>query len=166
MCTSKARRVHPLVLREAGSDCFRFSCREPIMPFKFHSKGRRHIPRQRHRVTNWREYDAALRNLGSLTVWVTPDATAGRRRNLEQRRRSASLFGSRRRNCPDFASGVSIGAVGHARQWHSRYRRHSGSLAVGVRRAKADSCRFCRCFELRVSSGELLRLDPQGHRYL
>ena len=47
------------------------------MPFKLHSKGRRHIPRQRHRVTNWREYDAALRNRGSLTIWVTPDAIAG-----------------------------------------------------------------------------------------
>jgi hypothetical protein len=32
------------------------------LPFKQHSKGRRHIPRQRHQVTNWRDYDAALRN--------------------------------------------------------------------------------------------------------
>jgi hypothetical protein len=47
------------------------------MPFKFHSKGRRHIPRQRHRVTNWREYDASLRNRGSLTIWFTPEAIAG-----------------------------------------------------------------------------------------
>ena len=47
------------------------------MPFKFHSKGRRHIARQRHRGTNWREYDASLRNRGSLTVWFTPDAIAG-----------------------------------------------------------------------------------------
>ena len=47
------------------------------MPFKFHSKGRRHIARQRHRATNWREYDASLRNRGSLTVWFTPDAIAG-----------------------------------------------------------------------------------------
>jgi hypothetical protein len=37
------------------------------VPFKFNSKGRHHIPRQRHRVTNWRDYDAALRNRGSLT---------------------------------------------------------------------------------------------------
>jgi hypothetical protein len=56
---------------------FRFSCREPVMPFKLHSKGRRHIPRQRHRVTNWREYDVCLRNRGSLTIWFTPDAIAG-----------------------------------------------------------------------------------------
>ena len=47
------------------------------MPFKFHSKGRRHIARQRHRGTNWREYDASLRNRGSLTVWFTPEAIAG-----------------------------------------------------------------------------------------
>ena len=47
------------------------------MPFKLHSKGRRHIPRQRHRVTNWREYDASLRNRGSLTIWFTPEAIAG-----------------------------------------------------------------------------------------
>jgi hypothetical protein len=33
-----------------------------------------HIPKQRHRVTNWRQYDAALRQLGSLTVWSTDEA--------------------------------------------------------------------------------------------
>jgi hypothetical protein len=47
------------------------------MPFKPHSKGRRYIPRQHHRVTNWREYDASLRNRGSLTIWFTPEAIAG-----------------------------------------------------------------------------------------
>ncbi len=47
------------------------------MPFKLQSKGRRHIPRQRHRVTNWREYDASLRNRGSVTIWFTPEAIAG-----------------------------------------------------------------------------------------
>ena len=47
------------------------------MPFKLHSKGRRHVPRQRHRVTNWREHDASLRNRGSLTIWFTPEAIAG-----------------------------------------------------------------------------------------
>jgi Transposase DDE domain len=47
------------------------------MPFKLHSKGRRHVPRQRQRVTNWREYGASLRNRGSLTVWFTPEAIAG-----------------------------------------------------------------------------------------
>ena len=47
-----------------------------VVPFKLHSKGRHHIPRQKHRVTNWREYDAALRNRGSLTIWFTEEALA------------------------------------------------------------------------------------------
>jgi len=47
------------------------------MPFNLHSKGSRHIPRQRHRFTNWRDYDASLRNRGNLTVWFTPEAIAG-----------------------------------------------------------------------------------------
>ena len=47
------------------------------MPFKFHSTGRHHIPRQQYRVSNWRDYDAALRNRGSLTIWFTEEALAG-----------------------------------------------------------------------------------------
>ncbi|MBV9749390.1 MAG: hypothetical protein JO157_11295 [Acetobacteraceae bacterium] len=43
------------------------------MPFQL-NQDRRHIPRQRHRVTNWREYDASLRQRGSLTVWFTDEA--------------------------------------------------------------------------------------------
>ncbi len=36
------------------------------MPFKANSSCRHHIPRQRFKVTNWREYDASLRQRGSL----------------------------------------------------------------------------------------------------
>jgi hypothetical protein len=39
------------------------------LPFKVRADRRHHIPKQRHRVTNWAEYDAALRARGSLTVW-------------------------------------------------------------------------------------------------
>ena len=46
------------------------------MPFKAKAACRRHIPKQQHRVTNWAEYDAALRARGSLTVWFTPEAVA------------------------------------------------------------------------------------------
>ena len=44
------------------------------MPFKAKATCRRHIPKQRHRVTNWAEYEAGLRARGSLTVWFTPEA--------------------------------------------------------------------------------------------
>ncbi len=40
-----------------------------ILPFKLNQDRRSHIPRQRHRVTNWPAYDASLRQRGSLTVW-------------------------------------------------------------------------------------------------
>src|ERR671910_1938880 len=46
------------------------------MPFKANAACRHRIPKQRHRVTNWAEYDAGLRARGSLTVWFTPEAVA------------------------------------------------------------------------------------------
>ena len=46
------------------------------MPFRANADRRHHIPKQRHRVTNWAEYDAALRQRGSLTVWFTDAAIA------------------------------------------------------------------------------------------
>ena len=46
------------------------------MPFKVNADRRHHIPKQQHRVTNWSEYDAALRQRGSLTIWFTDEAIA------------------------------------------------------------------------------------------
>jgi hypothetical protein len=46
------------------------------LPFKAQAPRRHHIPKQKHRVTNWAEYDAGLRARGSLTVWFTPEAAA------------------------------------------------------------------------------------------
>jgi hypothetical protein len=44
------------------------------MPYK-HNEPRRHkIPKAKYKVSNWREYDQALQQRGSLTVWVTPEA--------------------------------------------------------------------------------------------
>jgi DDE family transposase len=46
------------------------------MPFKANAPRRHHIPKQRRRITNWAEYDAALRQRGSLTVWFSEEAIA------------------------------------------------------------------------------------------
>src|SRR3954465_9921594 len=46
------------------------------VPFKLNQDRRHHIPRQRHKVTNWSDYEAGLRQRGSLTVWFTEEATA------------------------------------------------------------------------------------------
>ena len=46
------------------------------MPHKKNANGRHHIPKMRHCVTSWREYEAGLRRRGSLTLWVTNEAIA------------------------------------------------------------------------------------------
>src|SRR6478609_9723731 len=46
------------------------------MPFKANADRRHRIPKQQRRITNWAEYDAALRQRGSLTVWFTEAAIA------------------------------------------------------------------------------------------
>jgi hypothetical protein len=47
------------------------------MPFKTNADRWHHIAKQRHRVTNWAEYDAGLRARGSLTVWFSEEAVEG-----------------------------------------------------------------------------------------
>jgi len=47
------------------------------MPFKANSDRRHRIPKQRHRFTNWAEYDAGLRSRSSLTIWLSEQAVEG-----------------------------------------------------------------------------------------
>ena len=47
-----------------------------FMPHKYNADRRHHIPRPKRRVTNWAEYNEALRQRGSLTVWFTDEAIA------------------------------------------------------------------------------------------
>src|SRR4051795_10111305 len=44
------------------------------LPFKLNQDRRHHIPEQKRRVTNWRDYDESLRRRGSLTVWFSDEA--------------------------------------------------------------------------------------------
>ena len=46
------------------------------MPHKANEARRHKIPRARYKVANWPEYDRALQQRGSLTVWITPEALA------------------------------------------------------------------------------------------
>ena len=46
------------------------------MPYKANADRRHKIPKARYRVTNWPDYDAALVQRGSLTLWVTEAALA------------------------------------------------------------------------------------------
>src|SRR3954468_3675889 len=44
------------------------------LPFKLNQASRHHIPEQKRKVTNWRDYDESLRRRGSLTVWFSDEA--------------------------------------------------------------------------------------------
>ena len=46
------------------------------MPYQAKQAQRHPFPKARYRVSNWGEYDQALQQRGSLTVWVTPEAIA------------------------------------------------------------------------------------------
>ena len=46
------------------------------MPYK-HNESRRHkIEKARYKVTNWPEYNKALRQRGDITIWFTEEALA------------------------------------------------------------------------------------------
>jgi hypothetical protein len=76
--------------------------RSPPIPFKANAARRHHIPKQRHRVTNWPAYDAALRQRGSLTVWFTEEAIAAwRAEPCTNPGRSTPLFCPRNQNGPE-----------------------------------------------------------------
>ncbi len=46
------------------------------MPYPANAARHQKFAKARYRVKNWREYDQALQNRGSLTMWVTPEAIA------------------------------------------------------------------------------------------
>ncbi|KKL18024.1 hypothetical protein LCGC14_2479670 [marine sediment metagenome] len=46
------------------------------MPHKFNADRRDEIPKQKHRVRNWAEYNESLRRRGDLTVWISEEALA------------------------------------------------------------------------------------------
>src|SRR5688572_17081871 len=46
------------------------------MPHKYNADRRHHIARPKRHVINWAEYNEALRQRGSLTVWFTEEAIA------------------------------------------------------------------------------------------
>ncbi len=65
------------------------------MPHKFNATRRAKIPRQKHRMTNWADYNESLRRRGDLTVWISDEAlglwSAARRTTRGGQRRYSDL---------------------------------------------------------------------------
>jgi len=47
------------------------------MPHKTNKKRRNQIPKSSYRVSNWHEYNEALKQRGSMTIWLSQDAING-----------------------------------------------------------------------------------------
>ncbi|MBV9516437.1 MAG: IS5 family transposase [Mycobacteriaceae bacterium] len=66
------------------------------MPFKVNQDRRHHIPRQRHNVTNWAEYDAALRQteglIGSIVRLLGLDLAIPDHSTLSRRAETLQVF--------------------------------------------------------------------------
>ena len=81
------------------------------MPFKVNQDRRHHIPRQRHRVTNWAEYDAALRQRGSLTLCSQQRRSRPGRPNLARHPAASRILGPGDHDGADLAGRLSPGAA-------------------------------------------------------
>ena len=44
------------------------------MPNKYPNKKGWKLPKQRYRISNWREYNESLRQRGQIDIWITEDA--------------------------------------------------------------------------------------------
>src|SRR3954451_22026153 len=62
------------------------------MPYPVNEARRQKFPKARYRVSNGREYDQALQERGSLTLWVTPEAIAAWQAPLTGQRGRSPLY--------------------------------------------------------------------------
>src|SRR4051812_45109886 len=109
------------------------------MPFKANAPRRHHIPKQRRRVTNWAEYDAALRQRGSLTVWFTDEAVAA----WEAERRTS------RGGQPEYSDLAILTALTFKAVFRLAYRQTEGLIGsviglLGLDLAVPDHTTLCR----------------------
>src|ERR1700692_4497147 len=106
------------------------------MPYK-HNQSRRHkIEKARYEVTNWPEYNKALRQRGDITIWFIEEALAawhpaktGQDRSPWQ---AGEIFRFRDRNRPFYPSGLPSAATPDRRLHelahppHEVHHEHSG----------------------------------------
>ena len=106
--------LHGSVVRRQGLDGVsgpRFSPWAATVPFKANQDRRHHIPKQRHRVTNWAAYDVALRQRGSLTVVHGSGDCGVEGRAPRHARRPTALLGVGDHHGADAAGGFPPGAT-------------------------------------------------------
>src|SRR4051794_2660737 len=125
----------------------------PTLPFKLNQDRRHHIPEQKRKVVNWREYDESLRRRGSLTVWFSDEVIEA----WEAERRTS------RGGRPEYSdlailTGLTLKAV-----FRLAYRQTEGLIGsviglLGLDLAVPDHSTLCR----RAETLEVPRPKPRG----
>src|SRR4051812_886262 len=125
----------------------------PALPFKLNQARRRHIPEQKRKVTNWRDYDESLRRRGSLTVWFSDEV-------IEAWKASPRTGRGGRPEYSDLAilTGLTLKAV-----FRLAYRQTEGLIGsviglLGLDLAVPDHSTLCR----RAETLEVPRPKPRG----
>src|SRR3954470_6752082 len=125
----------------------------PALPFKLNQDRRHHIPGQKRKVVNWREYDESLRRRGSLTVWFSDEAVAA----WEAERRTS------RGGQPEYSDLAILTALTFKAVFRLAYRQTEGLIGsviglLGLDLAVPDHTTLCR----RAATLEMPRPKPRG----
>src|SRR4051795_12788548 len=125
----------------------------PALPFKLNQARRRHIPEQKRKVTNWRDYDESLRRRGSLTVWFSDEAVEA----WEAERRTS------RGGQPEYSDRAILTALTFKAVFRLACRQTEGLIAsviglLGLDLAGPDHTTLCR----RAETLEVPRPKPRG----
>ena len=125
----------------------------PALPFKLNQDRRRHIPEQKRKVVNWRDYDESLRRRGSLTVWFSDEAVEA----WEAERRTS------RGGQPAYSDLAILTALTFKAVFRLAYRQTEGLIGsviglLGLDLAVPDHTTLCR----RAETLEVPRPKPRG----
>src|SRR3954468_24610007 len=125
----------------------------PTLPFKLNQDRRRHIPEQKRKVVNWREYDESLRRRGCLTVWFSDEV-------IEAWKVSPRTGRGRG---PEYSALAVLPALGLKAVFRLTYRKTEGLIGsvsglLGLDLAVPDHTTLCR----RAETLEVPRPQPRG----
>src|SRR3954449_3826486 len=125
----------------------------PVLPFKLNQDRCRHIPEQKRKVVNWREYAESLRRRGGLTVWFSDEAVAA----WEAERRTG------RGGQPAYSDLAILTALTFKAVFRLAYRQTEGLIGsviglLGLDLAVPDHSTLCR----RAETLEVPRPTPRG----
>src|SRR4051812_41417889 len=109
------------------------------LPFKLNQDRRHHIPEQKRKVTNWRDYDESLRRRGSVTVWFSDEAVEA----WEAERRTS------RGGQPEYSDLAILTALTFKAVFRLAYRQTEGLIGsviglLGLDLAVPDHTTLCR----------------------